>query len=125
MDIDASGWLQELAALRSERDRLQHEVTVLQHRSEAGAAAERVENDMLRERIHDVAAEVTRLTLMLEADGAAGGGEGSQLIHSAANGGIKSASAVPELVPVQNGHASLADRIRALQARVSRPATNA
>lgn len=116
---------QELADLRVERDRLQHEVGVLQQQTDVGAAAERIENDMLRERIHDVAAEVTRLTFMLEAESAAGVSEGSPAIHSAANRRAKGAATVPELVPVQNGHASLAERIRALQARVSRPAPNA
>jgi chromosome segregation ATPase len=121
---DTTALQQELADLRTERDRLQLQIVVLQRQTDVGAAAERIENDMLRERIHDVAAEVTRLTFMLETEGTAGASAGSPPTHSAANR-AKDAAALPELVPVENGHGSLADRIRALQARVSRPATNA
>jgi chromosome segregation ATPase len=124
-EIDTTALQQELAASRAERNRLQHRIDVLQQQTDVGAAAERIENDMLRERIHDVAAEVTRLTFMLEAEAATDASEGAPATRSAANRGAKSAAAVPELVPVQNGHASLAERIRALQARVSRPAPNA
>jgi chromosome segregation ATPase len=123
--IDTTALQQELADLRIERDRLQREMKRLQQHTNVGAAAERIENDMLRERIHDVAAEVTRLTFMLEAEGAAGASGGAPPRHSAANRGPKGAAALPELVPVEDGQASLAERIRALQARVSRPSTNA
>jgi chromosome segregation ATPase len=122
--INTTALQQELADLRVERERLQLQIVVLQQQTDVGAAAERIENDMLRERIHDVAAEVTRLTFMLETEGTAGPSAGSPPTHSAANR-AKDAAALPELVPVENGHGSLADRIRALQARVSRPATNA
>ncbi|HKH02683.1 MAG TPA: hypothetical protein VKB08_18445, partial [Bradyrhizobium sp.] len=121
--IDTTALQQELADLRTERDRLQLQIVVLQQQTDIGAAAERIENEMLRERIHDVAAEVIRLTFMLEAEGAASASEGSPPTHSLANR-AKGAAALPELVPVENGHGSLADRIRALQARVSRPAAN-
>jgi chromosome segregation ATPase len=103
----------ELAALRIERDRLQQRVAVLQQQTEVGAAAERVENEMLRERINDVAAEVTKLTLMLEAEASPIPGllaEGAAM-HAGTNGSSKDAAAA--------GHGSLADRIRALQARAS------
>jgi chromosome segregation ATPase len=123
-EVDTTALQRELADLRAERDRLQREMSGLQQRTDVGAAAERIENDMLRERIHDVAAEVTRLTFMLEAESAAGGSEGSPPTHSAAHRGAKGVATVPELVPVQDGHASLAERIRALQARISRPVAN-
>jgi DNA repair exonuclease SbcCD ATPase subunit len=111
-DGDKEGVQQELAALRMERDRLQQRVAVLEQQTEVGGAAERVENEMLRERINDVAAEVTKLTLLLEAEAspipsllAEGTG------HAGANGSSKETTAT--------GHGSLADRIRALQARAS------
>jgi chromosome segregation ATPase len=122
--LATSALQQELADLRLERDRLQHQIALLQQQTDVGAAAERIEKDMLRERIHDVAAEVTRLTFMLEAEGAAGNSVGSMPVHSGTERAAKGTAAVPELVPVQNGHASLAERIRALQARVARSAAN-
>jgi hypothetical protein len=88
-------------------------------------AAERVENALLRERINDVAAEVVRLAATLEGP--------SSPIEA-----MLAAGAAPAIAPVVNGGAagtgrrspapagmeetkgSLADRIRALQARASR-----
>ena len=85
---------------------------------EATWATERMENAVLRERINDVAAEVARLTSVLE-------GPGSQIDTMLAGA---PATAVP-LAPAataggekRNGEStrgSLADRMRALQSRAS------
>jgi hypothetical protein len=90
----------------------------MKREAEATWASERVENALLRERINDVAAEVARLTSVLEGPGST----------------IDTILAAPEHAPAANGAAkpatpantngddkgSLADRIRALQARSSR-----
>ena len=93
----------------------------MRREAEAAWAAERVENALLRERINDVAAEVVRLTSVLEGSGSAIEAilaeEGGRL---RGNGGGK-----PQ--PAAHGSdeqkGSLADRIRALQARASRVAS--
>ena len=85
----------------------------MKREAEATLAAERVENALLRERINDVAAEVARLTSVLE-------GPGSRIDAilaeetPAGNGGMK----IPTSGDDSRG--SLADRIRALQTRASR-----
>jgi chromosome segregation ATPase len=56
----------QLAASVEERERLQHEIVMLKRDAESTWASERVENALLRERINDVAAEVARLTVILE-----------------------------------------------------------
>jgi chromosome segregation ATPase len=108
-----------LVQIRADRDRLQKEVAGLKHDAESAWASERVENALLRERINDVAAEVVRLTTTLE---------GPASINHILN-------ETPAAAPRQNGPEqpadaagalpgerppSLAERIRALQAR-SRP----
>jgi len=103
---------QELAALRIERDRLQERIAVLQQQTEVGVAAERVENEMLRERINDVAAEVTKLTLILEAEASPIPGILAEAAPMHGTNGSSKGAAV-------SGHATLADRIRALQMRAS------
>jgi DNA repair exonuclease SbcCD ATPase subunit len=121
---DSTAREQDVGSLRAERDRLERQVAVLQQQTDASAAAERMENEMLRERINDVATEVTRLTLMLETEGSpidAILADGSQAIQTAANGGAKQTAAA---ALERNGHGSLADRIRALQARAAGAAPN-
>ena len=56
----------QLAAAVEERERLQQEIVMLKRDAETTWASERVENALLRERINDVAAEVARLTVILE-----------------------------------------------------------
>jgi chromosome segregation ATPase len=117
---------QQLEDARAERLKLQGEHTELQREAEATWAAERVEGAILRERIHDVAAEVARITAVLE-------GQGSPIETILAS----ESRAGPNGPRGPNGEGgpgtaahdprgSLADRIRALQARASRvsPATN-
>jgi chromosome segregation ATPase len=109
----------QLERAREDRAKLQRELSSLKREAESSWASERVENALLRERINDVAAEVARLTSALEGPGSA----------------IDTILAAPEHAPGGNGGAmapaqpantnaedkgSLADRIRALQARSSR-----
>jgi predicted nucleic acid-binding Zn-ribbon protein len=104
----------QLDRTREERAKLQREIATIKRDAEASWAAERVENALLRERINDVAAEVVRLTSVVE-------GPGSRIETilaetaapaSAGNGAPPAAGEEPR--------GSLADRIRALQSRASR-----
>ncbi len=106
----------ELARAQEERSKLQAEIASMRRETESNWAAERVENALLRERINDVAAEVARLTVVLEGPDspieAILAGDPAPA-HPGANGDrgtIKLASA----------KGNLADRMRALQSRASR-----
>jgi chromosome segregation ATPase len=109
----------QLERAREDRSKLQRELSAMKREAEATWASERVENALLRERINDVAAEVARLTSVLE-------GPGSEIdtilaAEHASNGA--NGAAKPSVTPANtNGDdkGSLADRIRALQARSSR-----
>ena len=59
----------QLERAREDRAKLQREVAAMKREAEATWAAERVENALLRERINDVAAEVARMTAVLEGPG--------------------------------------------------------
>jgi chromosome segregation ATPase len=106
----------QLDRAREERAQLQQELATMTRSAEAAWAAERVENAVLRERINEVAAEVVRLTSVLE-------GPGSPietiLTQDASrpqiNGAPPAASSGED-----DSKGSLADRIRALQTRASR-----
>jgi chromosome segregation ATPase len=109
----------QLDQAREDRGKLQREIAGMKREAEASWAAERVENALLRERINDVAAEVARLTSVLE-------GPGSRIDTilaeqagqpGAVNGGPQPAAATSA---GEEGRGSLADRIRALQSRASR-----
>jgi len=108
----------QLKQSQAERDKLQNELVSMKREVEATWAAERTENAVLRERINDVAAEVARLTSVLE-------GPGSP-IDSILAGDAARATTVP-LAPAGGGDkhngdsskGSLADRMRALQSRAS------
>jgi chromosome segregation ATPase len=117
-----------LGQLRAERDRLQKEVGALKHDAENAWASERVENALLRERINDVAAEVVRLSASLE-----GTGTIDRILGEAAprqNGPSRAAAAttangdpIEQVTMEPTGGErppSLAERIRALQARSGR-----
>jgi chromosome segregation ATPase len=113
----------QLKAAQAERDKLQRDLAAMKHETEKAWAAERMENAVLRERINDVAAEVARLTSVLEGPGSpieailAGDadrprgngngvhGNGEKLLIAATGDGAKG---------------TLADRIRALQNRTAR-----
>jgi len=110
----------QLERAREDRAKLQREVTSMKREAEATWASERVENALLRERINDVAAEVARLTSVLE-----GPGSTIDTILAAPEPAGANGAAKPGLAPAANTNAedskgSLADRIRALQARSSR-----
>jgi chromosome segregation ATPase len=104
----------QLDRAREERAKLQREIATMKRDAEASWAAERVENALLRERINDVAAEVVRLTSVLE-------GPGSRIEAILAETGTPT-GAVNGAPPAggEETRGSLADRIRALQSRASR-----
>jgi hypothetical protein len=111
-----------LTQIRGERSTLQQEVANLKREAEESWASERVENALLRERINDIATEVARLTMVLEGPGspieAMLAAEPRRPEEAApTNGRSRKAEANP--APASG---SLADRIRALQARASRVA---
>ncbi len=113
----------QLDRAREDRARLQRELAAIKREAEATWAQERVENALLRERINDVAAEVARLTAVLEGPGSAIetilGPDAGQPTY-ATNGAPKTGAAAGSPVAAEDPHGSLADRIRALQARASR-----
>jgi chromosome segregation ATPase len=122
----------QLAAAIGERGKLQTELANLQREAESSWAAERVENALLRERINDVAAEVARLTAVLEGPGSpieamlASGAPA--LSHAAPSNGTSPINGNGTRGDTPPGKASaaaepkstLADRIRALQSSASR-----
>ncbi len=106
------------------RTKLEHDIAAMKRDAESSWAAERVENALLRERIHDIAAEVTKLTVVLEGPNSpietilGSGTHGARhlatrQIANGETGKLKTASAAQ---PSRN----LADRMRALQSRASR-----
>jgi chromosome segregation ATPase len=123
----------QLAAAVEDRSRLLREVAAMKRDAETTWAAERVENALLRERINDVAAEVARLTAVLE-------GPTSPIDTILAQSGPGQERAQARGARLQNfngtsgeggnGHeaaednkGTLADRIRALQTTASRAAS--
>lgn len=116
----------EFDRANGERAKLQSELAAMKREAESSWAAERVENALLRERINDVAAEVTKLAVTLE-------GPNSPIEAILA----KAPSSAPAALKVANGpvlvttgetadteKGSLADRMRALQNRASRLTTS-
>jgi len=121
----------QLAAAIGERGQLQTELANLQREAESSWAAERVENALLRERINDVAAEVARLTAVLEGPGSpieamlASGAPA--LSHAPSNGtspingnGTRTEASSGKAGAAAEPKSTLADRIRALQSSASR-----
>jgi chromosome segregation ATPase len=106
----------QLERAREDRAKLQRELTTMKREAEATWASERVENALLRERINDVAAEVARLTAVLEGPGSTIDTILAAPEHAA--NGMKPAT--PANTNGEEAKGSLADRIRALQARSSR-----
>ncbi|WP_439924269.1 hypothetical protein [Nitrobacter sp. JJSN] len=108
-----------LRAAHDERAKLQRDIHVIQQQADSSGTVEHMENALLRERINDVAAEVSRLALTIE-----GPDSPIKAILAADTAPIKAAKTV-------NGTAgngtipsagSLADRIRVLQSQASRSA---
>jgi chromosome segregation ATPase len=119
----------QLAAALEERTKLQRELAAMKRDAETTWAAERVENALLRERINDVAAEVARLTAVLEGPGSAietmlaeALPDPRRVRAPGINGSSSEGDAAIEAP--QDNKGSLADRIRALQTTASRAASN-
>jgi chromosome segregation ATPase len=105
----------QLDRAREERAKLQQELAAMTRGAEAAWAAERVENAVLRERINDVAAEVVRLTSVLE-----GPNSPIETILAQDAARLPANGATPGAALAQGEpKGSLADRIRALQTRAS------
>src|SRR5262249_26922643 len=108
---------EQLKQSQAEGSNLQREIAALKREAENAWASERMENAVLRERINDVAAEVARLTAMLE-------GQDSPIAAildgGRTEGAPAAANGVPSIAPPgPESKGTLADRIRALQARAS------
>jgi len=122
----------QLAAAIEDRSRLQREVSAMKRDAETTWAAERVENALLRERINDVAAEVARLTAVLEGPGspieamlaqtAPERGQARAARLQSVNGTNGEGGTIGAETP-DDSKGSLADRIRALQTTASRAAS--
>ena len=107
----------ELKRSQEERDRLQRELAAVKRDAENSGAYERMENAVLRERIDEVAAEVARLTATLE-----GPDSPIETILNSGRPAAASGNGPSPSAPSRGGEATatLADRIRTLQARVAR-----
>lgn len=112
----------ELTQVKADRTKLEHDIAAMKRDAESSWAAERVENALLRERINDIAAEVTKLAVVLE-------GPNSPIDTILTNEGPMRATANGQPAPSDPGKAkaspaqasgNLADRMRALQSRASR-----
>src|SRR5215212_8349356 len=114
----------QLERAREDRAKLQRELSSMKREAESTWASERVENAVTRERINDVAAEVARLTSVLEGPTSpieAILAEDMDRSHAAGNGsrnGEQLLAGTSEAGESSKG--TLADRIRALQSRTSR-----
>lgn len=103
----------DLAKAVAERDRLEKEAASYRGASQSDWESERKENALLRERINDLAAQVTAMTASLEGAGSPiaailDAEEASRTARSAKTRASASGDTAPSA-------ASLADRIRALQ----------
>jgi len=123
----------QLAAAIEERTKLQREIGTMKRDAETTWAAERVENALLRERINDVAAEVARVTAVLEGPGSPIESMLADAVpelgqaRGAGTPGINGLSGETRAATIdspQEGKGTLADRIRALQSSASRVASN-
>jgi chromosome segregation ATPase len=121
----------QLAAAIEDRNRMQREVGAMKRDAETTWATERVENALLRERINDVAAEVARLTAVLEGPGSPieailaqavpERGQARSARVQSFNGTTGEGANGAEAADDNKG--TLADRIRALQTTASRVAS--
>jgi chromosome segregation ATPase len=95
----------EAAQLRRQLEGAQRQIATMQQTSEAASPQAQAENALLQERISDVASEIARLTAALEGP----------------DSPVEALLADRTDTPAERQ--TLADRIRALQARASRVAT--
>ncbi len=117
----------QLRQSQDERGKLLQEITQMKRDAESTWASERMETAVLRERINDVAAEVARLTSVLEGPSspieAILAADAARPL-AASKGALPSNGNGEKLFPIgANGDTAkgtLADRIRALQGRASR-----
>jgi chromosome segregation ATPase len=123
----------QLATAIDERTKLQREIATMRRDAETTWAAERVENALLRERINDVAAEVARLTAVLEGPGSPIESMLAEAIPARGPGraertpginGTSGEAGDATMDSPQDNKGTLADRIRALQSTASRAASN-
>jgi chromosome segregation ATPase len=105
----------ELKRSQDERDKLQREIAAVKRDAENAGAYERMESAVLRERIDEVAAEVVRLTAALE-----GPGSPIEAILNAGRPAAASGNGPSIASRAGESKGTLADRIRALQARAAR-----
>lgn len=105
----------ELKRSQDERDKLQREIAAVKRDAENAGAYERMESAVLRERIDEVAAEVVRLTAALE-----GPDSPIEAILNAGRPAAASGNGPSIASPAGESKGTLADRIRALQARAAR-----
>lgn len=114
----------ELARVKAERTKLEHDIAAMKRDAESSWAAERVENALLRERINDIAAEVTKLAITLEGPNSpieAILGADTRPPHALRNGPIRQADhGKSKVSPAARTSGNLADRMRALQSRAAR-----
>ena len=111
----------QLERAREDRAKLQRELAAMKREAEATWASERVENALLRERINDVAAEVARLTSVARRARFARSTRSSpRSMRRAPTAPASRRSSTAANTNAEDGKGSLADRIRALQARSSR-----
>ncbi len=105
----------ELKRSQDERDKLQREIAAAKRDAENAGAYERMESAVLRERIDEVAAEVVRLTAALE-----GPGSPIEALLNAERPTAASGNGPSIASRAGESKGTLADRIRALQARAAR-----
>jgi chromosome segregation ATPase len=119
---------EQLGASYDERIRLEQEMTIMKRQVETTWATERMAHAVLRERINDVAGEVVRVAHALEGLGSPMdtmiAGTASELVTALAGPGIGSPSVPSISTGGEDSKGSLAYRIRSLQKRAARVASN-
>lgn len=111
----------ELKQSHEERARLQRELAAMKRGAQEAGAGEQMENAELRERIHDVAAEVARLTATLEGpDSPIDAILSDDAGRPAPAPGRTKGNGTRSAAPGGETKGTLADRIRALQGRAAR-----
>jgi len=118
---------EQLGASYDERIRLEQE-TIMKRQVETTWATERMAHAVLRERINDVAGEVVRVAHALEGLGSPMdtmiAGTASELVTALAGPGIGTTSVPSISTGGEDSKGSLAYRIRSLQKRAARVASN-
>lgn len=120
LQAEKAAALQELQTVREERARQQNQLKMVGQQAESAWATERVENALLRERINDIAAKVARLAITLEGpDSTIEAILAAEPARDAPKGAAKETTKAANGSPSSPSHATLADRIRALQAHAA------